>query len=207
MSNFVPTKRLIFVTAALAAVGLTGCGTGGATGLSTSVTLDLPDGTTTEATLGAGVASLANSTWSFSQSFPSGGTASAPFMTISFGPDGELTSFEDNTISPEIFGDTILFDGQRHETSQAGLSYAAATFGAETSDASGFAFVGELNAYAPILGTVATATATADGQFDPDDPDVMTGSFSFVADVVVELPGVPTDTIEQTFDYRAQRVN
>lgn len=205
MSNCVPVKRLMIVTTALSLVGLTGCGAG-ATGLPQSVTIELPDGTTTEATLGAGVISLADSTWAFHQSFEGGGSSSVPFVTITFGPEGELTSFEDNTIAAEIFGDTLIFDGQRHDTTQPGLTYAAATFGAETSDASGFAFVGELNAFAPILGTVASATATADGEFDPEDPDVMSGSFAFVADILVELPGVPTETIEESFDYRATRV-
>ncbi len=206
MSNCVPTKRFIVVTAALAVVGLVGCG-GGATGLPQSVTIELPDGTTTEATLGAGVISLADSTWAFSQSFEGGGTASVPFVTLKFGPEGELASFEDNTFSPEIFGDTIIFDGTTRNTSQAGLTYAAATFGAETSDATGFAFVGELNAFAPILGTVANATATASGEFDAEDADVMTGSFSFIANILVELPGVPTDTIEQTLNFRATRID
>jgi len=206
MSNCTLTKRLVLALGAFTVVDLLGC-TGGAAGLPESVTVTLPDGTETQATLGAGVLSLADTTWEFTQVYPSGTLSGTPFVTITFGPEGELTSFKNNTIASEIFGGTLLFDGERHNTSQQGLTYAAGTFGAATSDASGFAFVGELNAFAPVLGKVATATATATGEFDADDPDVMTGTFTFNGEVLVELPGVPTDPFADEFDYIAHRVD
>lgn len=206
MSNRTLTKRCVLVVSVFTVVGLLGCGGGRATGLPESVTIQLPDGTETEATLGAGVLSLADTTWEFTQVWPGGALSGTPFVTITFGPEGELTSFENNTVASEIFGDTILFDGARHNTSQQGLSYAAGTFGAETSDGNGFAFVGELNAFAPILGKVAEATATASGVFDADDPDVMSGTFTFDGEVLVDLPGVPTDPFSDEFDYIAHRV-
>ncbi len=207
MSDFTHAKRITMVASALVAASLSGCGIGGTNGLPQSVTINLPDGTTTEAALGSGAHALANSTWAFSQSFAGGTTAAVPFITITFGPNGEFTSFDNNTIAPEIFGDTILFDGQLHSIPIAGLSYAAATFGASTADDSGFAFVGEINAFTPFVGKAATATASASGEFDPDNPDVITGTFSFVAQVLVTLPGIPTETIEQTMGFRAERVN
>ncbi len=205
MSNCTLTKRVVLVVSVFTVVGLLGC-TGGAAGLPESVTVQLPDGTETEATLGAGVLSLADTTWAFTQIYPGGGISGTPFVTIAFGPEGELTSFENNTVASEIFGATILFDGARHNTTQQGLTYAAGTFGAETSDGTGFAFVGELNAFAPVLGKVATAMATASGEFDADDPDVMTGTFTFEGAVLIELPGVPTDPFFDEFDYIAHRV-
>ncbi len=117
-----------------------------------------------------------------------------------------MEAFENNTFGSEIFGTSIIFDGQLHATAQDGLSYAAATFGAETSDATGFTFVGELNAFAVIIGKVAEATATATGTFDADDPDVMTGSFSFEYDITVEFPGVPTDGDSSEFNFIAHRI-
>jgi hypothetical protein len=127
-------------------------------------------------------------------------------VTISFGSEGQLRAFEDNTFAAEIFGPTLIFDGQQHATSQDGLTYAAATYGAETSDATGFTFVGELNAFAVIIGKVADATATASGAFDPDDPDVMTGTFSFEYDITVEFPGVPTGGDSSEFGFIAHRI-
>ena len=48
--------------------------------------------------------------------------------------------------------------------------------------------------------------ATASGEFDADDPDVMTGTFTFEGEVLVELPGVPTDPFFDEFDFIAHRV-
>jgi len=205
MSNCTLTRRITLVVTVFALVSVLGC-TGGSSGLPETVTVQLPDGTQAEATLGAGVLSLADTTWEFKQVYGSGTISGTPFMTISFGPEGELTSFENNTIAAEMFGDTILFDGERHSTSQEGVTYAAATFGAETSDASGFTFVGNLNAFAPVIGKVATATATATGEYDPDDPNAMTGTFTFEGEVLVEMPGAPTEPFLEEFSFVANRV-
>ena len=53
MSNCTLTKRVVLVVSVFTVVGLLGC-TGGGTGLPESVIVQLPDGTETEATLGAG---------------------------------------------------------------------------------------------------------------------------------------------------------
>ncbi len=194
MSNSIFRVGRIIIIPAFALLVLVGCGSG-RNSLPTSVTIELPDGTTVQAEEGAGVASLANTTWEF---FRTAATAQgAAFLTISFGADGNLESFENNTIAQEIFGTTIRFDGQRHSTSQKALEYAASTYGAETSDGTGFTFEGRLRAFAgPLLAGVATATAT--GTFDPDDADTMTGTFSFITEVTlpIEIEGG-----NQSFDY------
>jgi len=96
--------------------------------------------------------------------------------------------------------------GERHDTNQPPVTYEAATYGAETSDASGFTFVGNLNAFAPVLGMVAEATADAQGQYDETDPDLMTGSFTFSGSTV-DLPGAPAQTFDDSMDFVARRVN
>lgn len=174
-------------------------GCGGST-ISESVTITLPDGTQTEATLGSGVLSLANTTWAFYRGTIASGT---PFVVIQFGPQGNLASFQDNTIAVEVFGDTLLFDGQRHDTAFAGLSYEAGTFGAETNDATGFAFVGEISAFVILLGQVADGTLDVSGAFDPNDPNTMTGTFSINIMITVQIPGVPAEDIVDTFAFIA----
>lgn len=194
-----------FATSALAVVGvaafvfcLSGCG---GNGLPETVTIELPDGTTQEVVLGAGVPSLANSTWDFYQA--SGAAQTTVFLTISFGPEGNLDRFDGNSIAPQIFGDTILFDGERHSTNQPGISYAAATYGAETNDATGFAFEGILTAFAGGI-QAATASASASGTFDPADPDTMRGSFSITSEVT--LAQIPGADVNETFNFEAHRV-
>ncbi len=186
--------------AAMAFIMYPGCS---GSSLPETVIITLPDGTQTEATLGSGVLSLADTTWTFYQGSVISGV---PFVTITFGPDGELTAFEDNTISTEVFGDTILFDGNRHDTAFPGLSYSAATYGAETSDSTGFSFVGQLDAFVIILGQVADGVAEATGTFDADDPNIMTGNFSFTVDITVEIPGVPVEDTMDSFAFIAQKV-
>jgi hypothetical protein len=163
------------------------------------MTLVLPDGTTVDVGQGSGAASLANSQWQF---FRAPVSAQALVATISFGPDGELVLFEDNTIAPEIFGDTIRFDGQRHSTTQQGLEYAAATFGAETGDASGFTFEGRLAAFfAGIQAANGTAAATA--TYVAGDPDTVEGTFKFSMQVLIpSIPTIPDDE----FDFVGRRV-
>jgi hypothetical protein len=197
------TMTTITFLISIALPAVLGCGAN-QTNLPDTVVIELPDGTQTEVTLGSGVISLADTSWQF---FSTGAAAqSAPFVTISFGPNGELETFEDNTFSPEIFGSTIFFDGTRHDTNQPGLSYAAATFGAETSDASGFSFVAHLNAFFAGL-QVANAIATATGSLDPDNPAVMTGTFEFNTTIEVDLPGVPPGDQTLNLDFRAARVD
>lgn len=192
-----PTKRIaIFTTALLVTVGC-----GGGSSVPSAVTIELPDGTEVRATQGSGVITLADSQWDF---FRTASTAQgAAFVRIQFGSQGELTRFDNNTIASEIFGSTLIFDGARHNTTQQGLQYAAATFGAETSDSSGFAFQGLLTAFAAGL-EAATATATASGTFDADDPDTMRGTFTFSSRVT--LLDIPEGNIDDSFTFVGRRV-
>jgi len=203
MNNCTLGTRQAFIVASLMSLGLLGCG--GSSQLPEAVTVNLPDGTQAEVTLGAGVLSLADTTWDFFQLDSDGSVGRTAFVRITFGPEGELASFSNNTFVTEIFGDEIVFDGERHATSQEGVSYEAATYGAETSDASGFTFVGNLNAFAPVVGVVAEATADATGTFDAEDPDVMTGSFTF-AGSTADLPGFPSESFEDEMEFLARRV-
>ena len=182
-----------------------GCG---GTGLPDTLTVELPDGTQEEVTLGSGVISFADSSWQFYRGV--GNSAQGvPFVIIRFGPNGELAAFENNTIASQIFGSDILFDGERHDTTQASLQYAAATYGAETADAHGFAFEGLLAAYVPVLGEVAHATASAVGEFDGDDINTIVGTFEFVSDVTTNAFNlVPKEYVhmEEAFDFIGQRI-
>ncbi len=181
----------MFRVLVVGAMGLTfltvnGCGGPANNGLASEVTVQLPDGTSTTATLGSGVIALADSSWEFFTTAING--QGVPFVVITFGPNGELTEFNDNTLGADIFGSTILFDGARHNTAQSGLQYAAATFGAQTSDATGFTLAADISVFAVGL-EAATATATATGMFDANDPDVMTGTFDFVSTVtLLDIP-------------------
>ena len=195
MKQIVHAGALIVLAVAFT-LAMAGCGAGGS--LPDSVEVQLPDGTTQTVTLGAGVPSLADSTWVF---FEGGGL---PFMTITFGPNGELTKFEDNTLASEIFGDTIYFDGETHQTNQPGLSYSAATYGAQTADAIGFAFEGRISAFAAGL-KAAEATASATGTFDLDNPDRMTGVFSFTSQVTIT--SIPGANLDEEFEFVAERVD
>ena len=177
-----------------------GCAGGSGGSLPETVTVELPDGTSVEVEQGAGAPSLANSTWEFFQTTSAG--QSIPFVTITFGPEGNLERFENNTLASEIFGDTILFDGARHNTTQKGLTYVAATFGAETTDASGFTFEGRLSAFAGPI-EAATATATASASYDADDPDTVVGTFSFSSRVTIS--SVPEGDIDLQFDIIGHR--
>jgi hypothetical protein len=182
-------------------LSLAGCGSGQRSGLPETVTVELPDGTSVEVEQGAGVASLANSRWEF---FHTSSSAQAlAFVTIIFGPEGNLESFENNTIASEIFGDTIVFDGQRHSTTQQGLKYAAATFGAETADATGFAFEGRLTAFAAGI-QAANGTATASATYDPNDPDTVVGTFTFSTRVTIA--SIPDANMDDEFAFVGHRV-
>jgi len=166
------------------------------------VEVELPDGTTVQTTLGSGVLSLADSTWDF---FRTGSSAQgAAFVRVQFGPEGQLTRFENNTIAREIFGATIIFDGARHNTTQQGLQYAAATYGAETADSTGFSFQGLLTAFFGGL-EAANATASAAGTFDADDPNVVRGTFAFSSRVT--LLSIPEGNQDDEFSFEARKVD
>jgi hypothetical protein len=184
---------------------MTVCGCGsfslGGSGLPESITIELPDGSTVEVEQGAGAPSLANSTWQFFQTTSSG--QSLPFVTITFGPDGNLERFEENTIATEIFGDTIVFDGRRHNTAQKGLQYSAATFGAETTDASGFTFEGRLAAFAAGI-QAATGTANATATYDADDPNTVLGTFS--VSTRVTIASIPNGNLDLEFAFVGRRL-
>jgi hypothetical protein len=190
----------LFFTASLV-LSLAGCGSAQRSGLPETVTIELPDGTTVEADQGAGAPSLADSRWEFFHT--SSSAQGIAFVTITFGAEGNLESFEDNTIAPEIFGDTIVFDGQRHSTAQQGLQYAAATFGAETADATGFAFEGRLTAFAAGI-QAAKGTATASATYDPDDPDTVVGTFTFSTRVTIA--SIPDANMDDEFAFVGHRL-
>lgn len=177
--------------------GVVGCS--GSNGLPDAVTVELPDGTTVSADKGAGVESLANTNWSFYRA--AGNGQGAVFVTIAFNEDGTLERFDNNTLASAIFGSTIYFDGARHNTTQPGLTYSAATYGAQTADASGFVFAGRFTAFAAGL-QAANGEASATGTFDPDDPTTMRGTFYFKSEVT--LIDYPEGNTEEEFDFVAQ---
>jgi len=199
-SQFVGLRQGL-VAAACLSFSFVGCGSSASTDLPKTVTLELLDGTIIEVEQGAGAASLANSQWQFFQTSPS--AQALAFVTVNFGPEGNLKSFENNTIAQEIFGDTIVFDGQRHNTTQQGLQYAAATFGAETGDATGFTFEGRLAAFAAGI-EVATATATTTAAYDANDPDTVEGTFTFSSRVTIS--SIPDGDTDFAFTFVGRRV-
>ena len=196
-------QRIGFFAVLLALAGLATTGCGSRNSVPSSVPVTLPDGTTVNVTMGAGVISLADTVWDFYH--VAGNLQGAAFVRIRFDSEGSLAGFENNTIASEIFGDTVLFDGQTHETSQAGLSYAAATYGAETSDSTGFTFEGRLTAYAAGF-EAAAVTATAMAEFDPEDPNVVRGTFSYTSEVLMFADMFPQGNMEDEFPFMGQRV-
>ncbi len=188
------------VLVGLVIFGMPGCGSRSSVPATVEVTL--PDGSVVDATMGAGVISLANTSWDFYAGAAARGT---PFVRVRFGDEGNLEAFEDNTIASEIFGATIAFDGERHSTSQSGLTYSAATYGAETSDASGFTFEGRLSAFAAGF-EAAAVTATATAEFDPDDPNVVSGTFYFKSEVLLFADMFPDGNAEDEFAFIGQKV-
>lgn len=201
MSHRVSERRLWIPLCGLCLIVSAGCGANRGT-LPSTILVELPDGTTAEVDQGAGAASLADTQWAFFRA--AGAQQGMAFVTINFGPDGSLQSFENNTIASDIFGSTLLFDGVQHSTTQPGFSYVASTYGAETSDGTGFAFEGRLAAFAAGI-QAGTATATATGTLDPDDPNTMTGTFAFSTEITlpIEIPGAEVD---DEFPFIAHRV-
>lgn len=171
------------------------------TNLPQTMTVELPDGTTVEVEQGSGAVILADSAWEF---VDDQGTA---FVTVRFGPNGELASFENYMLAEDFLGSDIVFDGTRVPAAMTGLEYAAATFGAATTTGNGFAFEGVLNVFAPPLGRVATGEASATGMLGETDPDQMTGTFTFDFNVLVpiELP-IPPEQLSGEFPFTARRV-
>ena len=191
---------VLVVIPAFALATVVGCGARSAD-LPTEVTVTLPDGTEEVVTLGQGVISLADTEWDFYQVAPSG--QGAPFLRLQFDENGGLSSFANNTLAQEIFGTTILFDGVRHNTTQAGLQYVAATYGADTADGSQFTFEGRVTAYAAGI-EAAEATASAEGEFDPDDPDIMRGVFTFSSRVT--LLDIPEGNMDASYSFMGRKV-
>ncbi len=169
-----------------------------------SVDVVLPDGTTVTATLGSGVISLADSVWAFCRNVNSPDCLN-PFVVIRFSSTGSLEAFEDNTIASAIFGDTILFDGKTHNTAQPSLQYVAATFGAETSDSSGFTFEGRLTALAAGF-EAAKATATATAEFDPVDSELVYGTFTSTSEILLFPELFPDGNIDDSFPFVGRRL-
>ena len=173
------TNRLHFIFLCALSVSTAlisiGCGSGGS-GFPSSIEITLPDDTTTTAEVGSGVASLADSEWEVFRVAADGVTRTTMVVTLVFNGKGGVSQFDDNTIASEIFGSQILLDGVRHNTTQQGLQYSAATYGAENE--SGFTFEARLLAFAAGI-EAANGFATATGTFDENDPDMMTGTFAF----------------------------
>lgn len=193
MSTLVHRAIRYIVVPVAFVLGVAGCGAGN-NGLPDEVTIELPDGSTVSADKGSGAEALANTRWSFVRSADN--AQGARFVTVQFNEDGNLERFDDNTIASGIFGDSIQFDGDRHDTLQPGLTYGAATYGAQTNDATGFSFAARFTAFAAGL-QAAHGEATATGTFDPDDPTVLRGTFYFKTEVtLIDYPeGNQEDTI------------
>lgn len=182
------TNRLHFIFLCALSVSTAlisiGCGSGGS-GFPSSIEITLPDDTTTTAEVGSGVASLADTSWEVFRVAADEVTPTTMVVTLVFNSKGGVSQFDDNTIASEIFGSQILLDGVRHNTTQQGLQYSAATYGAENE--SGFTFEARLLAFAAGI-EAANGFATATGTFDENDPDMMTGTFAYKT-VVTLLSG------------------
>ena len=169
-------------------------------------TITLPDGTVVIVGQDDGALSLANSRWELRN----GDTA---FVTFVFDGGGNLTSFQDFTLASDFLGSEIILDDTKHDTGVPPVQYSAITFEAETSDGTGFAFNTSLAAFVPILGEIASGTADATSELDPNDPDIMTGDFVF--DISFDIPplladlipaGVSLDDIHQELEFTAFRI-
>lgn len=200
MRDFHVRGTMFWLIPVVVGILMIGCG-GARNGLPDAVTVTLPDGSEVDATQGAGVVALADTTWDFYRSATN--AQGAAFIRVKFGPEGELDRFENSTIASQIFGTTLIFDGERHNTTQSGLTYAAATYGAESEDSGGFAFAGRVTAFAVGL-TAATAEASAVAEFDTDDPNTVRGTFSFSSQTT--LVDIPEANQDDEFSFVGRRV-
>lgn len=179
-------------------------GCGAAATVPDELEITLPDGTTTNATLGSGVISLANSEWVVTRNFATG--QGVPFVRFVFNENGGITEFRDNSIAPEIFGDTLFFDGARHETNQPGISYEAGVFGAGTEDGTGVTFVVRVAAFAVGL-QVASAEASVVATIVDDS--TMSGTLSFsieITDLVTSFIDLGNFVDNDEFEFTATRL-
>lgn len=150
---------------------LAGCGTRAT--LPSEVDITLPDNTKVGSRQGVGPQSLANTEWSFYRA-----TDNALLTRVRFNADGGVAELYDNfALAPSVFGQTVTADGKSHATSTQGLTYTAASYGAENE--SGFSF--QLRALAYFNGLeVGNGSAFASGTHDGQR---MEGTFGFKSQV------------------------
>lgn len=194
-------SRWIGVVAGTLFVGMTtiGCGLGGPV-LPTSLKIELPGGEEQVAQIGSGPVSLADSEWAFFRGSSPSGTQ---FVRLIFDEDGGIESFQDNTIAREIFGDTIILDGQRHNTAQQGLSYVAGVYGAETASGDGIAFEVRIKGFFAGI-DAATGSASASATFTNEEHTEMNGTFAF--SIVVTIADIPGGNQSDEFEFTAMRI-
>jgi hypothetical protein len=156
----------------------------------------LPDGTQATAARGEGPKELAGKQLSLRAIAPSAGQ-SANFLRLVMNSRGGISSFEDNTIAPEIFGTRIILDGRQHPTLQPGLSYSGAVYGAVSTDGKTFTFQARIQAFAAGL---LAATAEANVQAEFIDAETVGGVFEYKTQVTLaDIPnGDQAGTIEFT---------
>jgi hypothetical protein len=193
----VRTWSTVVSLALLAGLVLPGCM--GAASLPNEVSVTLPDGSQVSAKVGSGPASLANSEWLVYR-----GTAGTgnPFVRLVFDEDGGIERFEENSISPEIFGSTIHLDGARHNTTQQGLTYVGGVYGAETADGTGIGFEARIVGFAAGL-RAASANASVSATFDDGARDTIRGTFSYKSEVT--LINLPEGNQEDSFEFVGRR--
>jgi hypothetical protein len=178
------TRRGTALTPLFCVALIVGCGD---PGVPESMMLQLPDGSTVEADLGSGAATLANSTWQFVNATDTGSETLA--LTLSFGDDGELLGVADSPLLQPLFGDAIQLDGKRHATRQAGVQNAAGAYTTESEDGEEVAIGGLAIAYvAGIEGGKANVLAFA--TFDEGGTDILRGHVAFSTRVtLLEIEG------------------
>ena len=189
-------SAVLLVTMLIVLPALTGCG---GSSLPDQVTVEFPDGSTAVATVGSGPASLANSEWAVYRANAAG--RGAQFVRLVFDDDGGIEEFADNSISPEIFGDTIYLDGEVHATAQQGLTYSAGVYGAESADGQEIAFEVRLKGF---FGGLTAATGEASANAIRMGDDTLEGTFHYKTEVT--LIDMPEANAEETFDFVAERL-
>lgn len=193
------SRRIGLVGALFVGMTMIGCGLG-APALPASLTVELPDGEERVAQIGSGPVSLANSEWAFFRGSSPSGTQ---FVRLIFDENGGIESFQDNTIAREIFGDTIILDGARHNTTQQGLTYVAGVYGAETTSGDGIAFEVRIKGFAAGI-EAATGSASASATFTNEDHTEMNGTFAF--STAVTITDIPGANQSDEFEFTAIRI-